>query len=38
MALPAGWQLLSPQGLSPQSGGNSVTLAPYDSQTLWKRK
>ena len=43
MALPAGWQLLTPQGRTPQgqtsqSGGDSVTLAPYDSQTLWKRK
>lgn len=36
MALPAGWQLLPPQGQTPQGG--SVTLAPYDSQTLWKRK
>ena len=36
MALPAGWQLLTPQGQTPQGG--SVTLAPYDSQTLWKRK
>ena len=46
MALPAGWQLLSPQGRTPQGQtpqgqtpqGGSVTLAPYDSQTLWKRK